>query len=103
MIVAVLPTVDEGRGNDMLVCACSRAGTSQCTRCMYSDLHLGDVPGLPKIDPQYEVYRLKELLYIIREIAVVDFNSTYERLASKGFDDNFRIPESRFNEILSGL
>ncbi len=30
----------------MLVCACSRAGTSSCTRCLYSNLHLGDVPPM---------------------------------------------------------
>lgn len=70
----------------MRICAC----TNVCKACKETKATL-------------EIYRLKELLYTIREIAVVDFNSTYERLASKGFDDNFRIPESRFNEILEGL
>ncbi len=40
----------------MLVCACSRAGTSQCTRCMYSNLHLGDVPPMPS-DSYEEGYK----------------------------------------------
>ena len=31
----------------MLVCACSRADTSQCTRCIYNNLHLGVILPTP--------------------------------------------------------
>ena len=87
----------------MLVCACSRAGTSQCTRCMYSNLHLGDIPGLPKMEPTLEIYRLKELLCVIREVGVVDFDDTIVKLARKGIEDDFFIPFSRFGEIVGSL
>lgn len=70
----------------MLVCAC----TNTCKACKETKATL-------------EIYRLKELLYTIRELAVVDFNSTYEKLASLGLEKDFRIPESRFEEILSSL
>ena len=87
----------------MLVCACSRAGTSQCTRCMYSNLHLGDIPGLPKMEPTLEIYRLKELLCVIRECAVSDFDDRAVKLAGKGIEDDFHIPLLRFKEILKSL
>ncbi len=52
---------------------------------------------------QLEIYRLKELLCAVRECAVVDFNNTIEKLACKGLEKDFRIPESRFKEILESL
>lgn len=46
----------------MKVCACTNAGTSKCIRCLYSSLHLGDVPGLPKMEPSLEIIQLKDEL-----------------------------------------
>ena len=50
-----------------------------------------------------EIYRLKELLYTIREVAIADFNDAVVGIADKGIEENFRIPQSRFKEILESL
>lgn len=91
--------------NDMRVCECKNANTFLCKRCIHRDLRLGEVSPMPsgrEID-QLEVYRLKELLCTIRECAVTDFNTTIERLANKGLEKGFRIPEYRFKEVLENL
>jgi|GEM_PF-6965678 len=52
---------------------------------------------------QLEIYRLKELLCVIRECAVSDFDDRAVKLAGKGIGDDFHIPLSRFKEILESL
>ena len=50
-----------------------------------------------------EIYRLKELLCVIRECAVSNFHDRAVKLAGKGIGGDFHIPLSRFKEILESL
>ena len=50
-----------------------------------------------------EIYRLKELLCVIRECAVSNFDDRAVKLAGKGIEDDFHIPLLRFKEILKSL
>ncbi len=52
---------------------------------------------------RFEIYQLKELLCVIRECAVSDFDDRAVKLAGKGIGDDFHIPLSRFKEILKSL
>ena len=54
-------------------------------------------------EARFEIYRLKELLCTIKNVSIVDFDSTIILLTLKGIDKDFRIPESRFEEILKSL
>ncbi len=70
----------------------------------YINLLLGEDTSYVDVEnDRLEIYRLKELLCTIRECAVTDFNDTTEKLACKGLEKDFRIPESRFKEILESL
>ena len=70
----------------MFVCAC----TNVCKACK-------------ETKAQREIDRLKELLCTIKNVAVSDFDSTIILLTLKGIGIDFRIPKSRFEEILSSL
>ncbi|KKK64366.1 hypothetical protein LCGC14_2984940 [marine sediment metagenome] len=50
-----------------------------------------------------EICWLKELLCVIRECAVSNFDDRAVKLAGKGIGDDFHIPLSRFKEILESL
>ena len=52
---------------------------------------------------RFEIYRLKELLCVIRECAVSNFDDRAVKLAGKGIGDDFHIPLSRFKKILESL
>ena len=70
----------------MSVCAC----TNVCKACK-------------ETKAQREIYRLKELLCVIRECAISDFDDRAVKLADKGIGDDFHIPLSRFKKILESL
>ena len=50
-----------------------------------------------------EIYRLKEILCVVRECGVSDFNDTIVKLAVKALGPDFHISFSRFKEILDSL
>ncbi len=50
-----------------------------------------------------ETYQLKELLCVIRECAISDFDDRAVKLADKGIGDDFHIPLSRFKKISESL
>ncbi len=70
----------------MSVCAC----TNVCKACK-------------ETKAQREIYRLKELLCVIRECAISDFDDRAVKLAGKGIGDDFHIPLTRFKKILESL